>query len=131
MTITFNRLIAISLLIIVTITAATIYLSTLLKTNAELPFHTWKPYTIESKLAFWLTSLHQIIICFMLAFFICAFQTLTLMMVLNICAQIDLIVERLYMLPKLRKNGVSEQIVYQREAEIIKDCVHHHIHLYK
>ena len=103
----------------------------LLKRNStEFPFHAWRPYIISSETVYLLTYLQQTLSCFMIVIFTGSFETLVLTMVLYICAQIDIMTKRLNMLPELRKNGVSEGIVNRQESAIIKDCVHHHIHIY-
>ena len=66
----------------------------------------------------------------MAAFVTGSCKALTLMMVLYVYVQIDIIIKRLSILPALHKNGAPEDIIYQRETELIKDCVHHQIHLY-
>ena len=59
-----------------------------------------------------------------------SFEGLMFMMILRICAQIDIIVNRLNTFPKLQQNNNSEYIACEEEFKLIRDCVRHHIHLY-
>ena len=100
------------------------------KESIRLPFNAWMPYTINSKPLFWLTYIYQSLSVWMSACLTVSFETLTMIIILQVCAQIDIIIERLNMLPEARKNCNSEYILHQREIKIIKDCVRHHIHIY-
>ncbi|XP_033220927.1 putative odorant receptor 92a [Belonocnema kinseyi] len=57
-------------------------------------------------------------------------ESLATVIMLHICAQLEIIVHRLKSLPLLQEKNDSESIKYERESELIKDCVNHHIHTY-
>ena len=96
----------------------------------QLPLNDiWLPYTFNSKSVFCLTYIYQSLSVWMSSCLIGSFDTFTMVIILQVCAQIDIIIERLNMLPEVRQNCNSEYI-HQQEIQIIKDCVRHHIHLY-
>ena len=106
-------------------------LTPLMEKTIRLPFKDiWLPSTLNSKPLFWLTYIQQSLSAWMTSCLTGSFETLTMIIILQVCAQIDIIIERLNMLPELRQNFNSEYILHQQEIKIIKDCVRHHIHLY-
>ena len=127
----FCRFTSIIFLIVTNITAASVNLTPLMEKTIRLPFKDiWLPYTLNSKPLFWLTYIHQSLSAWMAACLTGSFETLTMIIILQVCAQIDIIIERLNMLPELQKNCYSEYVLHYQEIKIIKDCVRHHIHLY-
>ena len=107
------------------------YLTPLIDKNSiRLPVDAWMPYIINSKPVFCLTYIYQSLCVWMTASLTVSFETFTMIIILQVCAQIDIIIERLNMLPELRQNCNSEYILQHQEIKIIKDCVRHHIHLY-
>ena len=127
----FCRMITIIFLIVTNITATSVNLTTLMGKTIQLPFkETLLPYTLNSKPLFWLTYIHQSLSAWMIACLTGSFETLTMVIILQVCAQIDIIIERLHKLPELRKNCNSEYVLHYQEIKVIKDCVWHHIHLY-
>ena len=118
-------------MIVINITAASVCLTPLMQKTIRLPLKDmWLPYTLNSKPLFWLTYIQQSLFAWISACLSGSFETLTMIMILQVCAQIDTILERLNMLPELRQNCNSEYILHHQEIKIIKDCVRHHIHLY-
>ena len=71
-------------------------LTPLIEKTIRLPFKDiWLPYTLNSKPLFWLTYIHQSLSAWMAAFLAGSFETLTMIIILQACAQIDIIIERL------------------------------------
>ena len=127
----FCRLTTIIFLIVTNISATSVYLTPFIdKESIRLPFNAWMPYTINSKPVFCLTYIYQSLSAWMSASLAGSFETLIMIIILQVCAQIDIIIERLNMLPELRQSCNSEYILHNQEIKIIKDCVRHHIHLY-
>ena len=127
----FCRLTTIIFLIVTNISAASVYLTPLIDKNSiRLPVNAWLPYSINSKPVFCLTYIYQSLSVWMAASLTGSFETFTMIIILQVCAQIDIIIERLNMLPEVRKNCNSEYILHHQEIRIIKDFVRHHIHLY-
>ena len=112
-------------------TAASVSLTPLMQKRIQLPLNNmWLPYTINSKSVFCSTYIYQSLSAWMSACLLAALDAFTIIIILQVCAQIDIIIERLNMLPELRQNCNSEYILHHQEIKIIKDCVRHHIHLY-
>ena len=127
----FYRLVTIIFLTAINLSAVSFNLTPLLEERIRLPFNDiWLPYTINSKLVFWLTYIYQSLSVWMAACVLGSFEGLMLVMILRICAQIDIIVNRLNTFPKLQQNNNSEYIAFEEECKLIRDCIRHHIHLY-
>lgn len=93
--------------------------------NITLPLTAWHPYNLESRIIFCLTYLFQAIAIIMAACTSACVEGLALTIILQICAQLDVMSYRLYLLPRLQ----HEQDC-RRERSIIADCIKHHIHIY-
>ena len=125
------RFVTIIFIITINVSATSVNLTPLLEERIRLPFNDmWLPYTINSKSVFWLTYIYQSLSVWMGACVSGSFEGLMLVMILRICAQIDIIVNRLNTFPKLHQNNNSEYIPFEEECKLIRDCVRHHIHLY-
>ena len=94
------RLVTIIFLIATSTSAASVNVTPLLEERIRLPFNDiWLPYTINSKLVFWLTYIYQSLSVWLEACVSGSFEGLMLVMILSICAQIDIIVNRLNTFP--------------------------------
>lgn len=100
------------------------------KTVTTLPLPTWLPYSVDSRLIFTLTYLHQSFGMFMTVMISIATETLALTIMLQICAQLEIIAHRLNLISQLSiKNDVkSDQ--YDQEKELTKRCIKHHLYIY-
>ncbi|XP_051167812.1 odorant receptor 46a-like, partial [Leptopilina boulardi] len=121
-------------LFLVNITAISIIIGPLIKkNNIVLPLQAWYPFNLNSKWIFCMTYLHQILGLFMAANTSASVEGLTLTFMLQICAQLEIIINRLHLLsnlPKLNNIIEAEWIISKRESRLISKCVKHHIHMY-
>ncbi|XP_033220402.1 odorant receptor 9a-like [Belonocnema kinseyi] len=100
------------------------------KSNVPLAFNAWIPYSLESKITYFFTYFHQIVCIMMAACITASVESLAMVIMLHICAQLEIIVHRLKSLPRLQEKSNSQSIIYELESKLIKDCVNHHIHTY-
>ncbi|XP_033220929.1 odorant receptor 9a-like [Belonocnema kinseyi] len=57
-------------------------------------------------------------------------EGLAMVMVLQICAELQIIVHRLHMVSQLQKKNKYESIIFHCESRLVKDCVDNHIDTY-
>lgn len=112
-------------------TAVSIMMAPLVKrNNISLPLRAWYPFSLESKWIFFLTYLYQTVGLIMAATTSAAVEGLALTFMLQTCAQLEIIIHRLYLLPQLRKSTEPEWSLCKRESRVISKCVKHHIYMY-
>lgn len=100
------------------------------KTNSQLPFKVWTPYSLNSRPLYLLTYMHQGLATTLSVFVTSSVESLALVIILQICAQYEILIYRLNFLPKISKTNYSRVFNYQMESKMIKDCVKHHIHIF-
>ncbi|XP_033220930.1 odorant receptor 45a-like [Belonocnema kinseyi] len=100
------------------------------KSNFPLPFKVWIPCGLESRPAYFLTYLHQVVAALPAAIITASVESLASVIVLQICAQLEIIAHRLHLLPLLQKKNYCESIIYKCESSIVKNCVNRHIDTY-
>ncbi|XP_033220121.1 odorant receptor 46a-like [Belonocnema kinseyi] len=100
------------------------------RSNFPLPFKVWIPYSLNSRLVYSLTYFHQGVAITMAAFITASVEGLASVIMLQICAQLEIIVHRLHLLSQLQRKYYSKFIDYQDESKLMKDCVDHHIYTY-
>ncbi|XP_033220932.1 odorant receptor 46a-like [Belonocnema kinseyi] len=98
--------------------------------NRALPLKTWTPFSLYSESLFLFTYLYEGLFLVILGEMSIGIESLALMMMLQICAQTEIIAYRLQSLPKLWKENCSKSVMYQYELRLIKDCVIHHLNTY-
>lgn len=59
-----------------------------------------------------------------------AIEGLALVVILQICAQYEILIYRLNLLPELSTRNHTNSFIYQCESQIIKDCVQLHCHIF-
>lgn len=96
--------------------------------NMNLPVPYWTPFSLDSKLVYFLIYLHQVFGCFITIFINVGMDTLVLTVIIRICGQLEIIMHRLYSLSQLIKSNVLESIDYNQQMEII-NCAKHHLHI--
>ncbi|XP_015608389.1 odorant receptor Or1 isoform X2 [Cephus cinctus] len=96
-----------------------------------LPVKVWLPYSLSSLTSFSLSYLYQIWVSMLAAFMATANDTYITGLMIQICAQLDILKYRLLSLPR---SGDSERnansSVSQKEI-ILKMCIRHHNHIIK
>ncbi|XP_051158295.1 odorant receptor 9a-like [Leptopilina boulardi] len=100
------------------------------KNNFKLPFKVWIPYSLNSRALYFLTYIHQGLSTILAVCVTSSVETLALVIILQICAQYEMLIYRLNLLPELSKKNYSKLLTYQMESKILKDCVNHHIHIF-
>lgn len=90
-----------------------------------LPLSGWHPYTLESRASFCLTYLFQTIAILMAACTSACVEGLALTIILQTCAQLEIISHRLHLLPSLQKKQN-----FDYEKRLVVDCIKHHTHIY-
>ncbi|XP_033220928.1 uncharacterized protein LOC117175328 [Belonocnema kinseyi] len=98
------------------------------RSNFPLPFKIWIPYSIESRFAYFSIYFCHGVVGITSAFISASVESLAMVIMLQIYAQLEIIVHRLHLLPRLRKKDDSEYMIYQHESRLMKDCVNHHTH---
>ncbi|XP_051164235.1 odorant receptor 9a-like [Leptopilina boulardi] len=101
------------------------------RSDFPLPFKMWIPYSLNSRLLYFLTYIHQGLGTTMGACVTSAIEGIALMTILQICAQYEIFIYRLNLLSQLStKKNYNESFIYNCETKIIKDCVELHCHIF-
>lgn len=95
-----------------------------------LPVPAWLPYSLENRIIFALSYLHQSIGIFMSVSITVAMESLALTTMLQMCGQLEIIMHRINELPELAKKNYIKTDIYHREIEITKQCIKHHLYVY-
>ncbi|XP_014485495.1 PREDICTED: odorant receptor 94b-like [Dinoponera quadriceps] len=105
-----------------------------LKTRT-LPVYNWAPFDLSSLAAFVSMLIYQSVALCLCANSSVAHETLIAGMMIQICAQFEILCHRAHILPTLlmgaEKKSVSEQDLRARERLIIRDLIQHHLYVYK
>lgn len=96
--------------------------------NITLPFKASYPYDYNNcSSKFWLSYISQCLSVYCGSLVTIGFETFIMVLIIQICSQLDIIYHRLQTLPYLNKNNMSNET---KEAKIIKECVLHHNYIY-
>lgn len=105
-----------------------------LKTHT-LPVYNWAPFDLSSMTVFVPMLIYQSVTLCLCANSSVAHETLISGLMIQICAQFEILCHRAHMLPILlmeaEKNSQSEQDLKARERLIIRDLIEHHLYVYK
>ncbi|XP_032676946.1 odorant receptor 94b-like isoform X2 [Odontomachus brunneus] len=105
-----------------------------LKTHT-LPVYNWAPFDLSSMIVFVPMLIYQSVTLCLCANSSVAHETLISGLMIQICAQFEILCHRAHMLPILlmeaEKNSQSEQDLKARERLIIRDLIEHHLYVYK
>lgn len=55
------------------------------------------------------------------------FESLLITFMQQICTQLDILVKRLFQITNISNNIFDKVDIYEKECELIKECVNHHI----
>ncbi|XP_032676936.1 odorant receptor 13a-like isoform X1 [Odontomachus brunneus] len=106
----------------------------LLKTRT-LPVYGWTPFDLSSVAVFLPLLIFQSVGLLLCANSSVAHETLISGLMIEICAQFEILCHRAHMLPTLlmeaEKNSQSKQDLKARERLIIRDLIEHHLFVYK
>ncbi|XP_011267286.3 odorant receptor 67a [Camponotus floridanus] len=106
----------------------------LLKTRS-LPVYNWAPFDLSSIYVFLPMLIFQCVALMLCANSSVAHETLTSGMMIQICAQFEILCHRARILPTLlmeaEKNSKSDEDLITREKTIIRDLIYHHLYVYK
>lgn len=100
------------------------------KSVTTLPLPAWTPYSLDSKLVFTLSYLHQSIGIFVTTTISAAMDSLALTVMLQICAQLEIIMHRLNLISKNSSKYDVKSDQYDHEKEFTKRCIKHHLYVY-
>lgn len=94
----------------------------------SLPYDAWIPYNLENKTTFWLTFILQTLGAVIAAEGSVACDTFVVVIMLQLCAQVEILIHRMSIFPKICKmefpnNNKKEQIV-------LSNWIQHHNLLY-
>lgn len=105
--------------------ALKVYLEALAGT---LPFRTWQPYSLTSPTMYWLTYLHHAILQVITPILNVGTDTLICGLMLQVCAQIDILI---YRLSKMTQPTSHVSLEEDHFLKTTIDCIHHHTQIYK
>ncbi|XP_051153388.1 odorant receptor 67c-like [Leptopilina boulardi] len=101
-------------------------------TNELLIYKTWIPYDINSKFRFWITGFFQSLAASLTSAIYSAVEIIAAIMMHQICLQLEICMYRLMNLSKLLKQNDNKKIdTYRQEAELLENCVMHHVHIFR
>ncbi|GAB1863871.1 Odorant receptor [Camponotus japonicus] len=107
---------------------------TFLKTRS-LPVYNWAPFDLSSIYVFLPMLIFQCVTLMLCANSSVAHETLISGMMIQICAQFEILCHRAHILPTLlmeaEKNSKSDEDLVAREKTIIRDLIYHHLYVYK
>ncbi|GAB1863872.1 Odorant receptor [Camponotus japonicus] len=105
-----------------------------LKTRS-LPVYNWAPFELSSIYIFLPILIFQCVGLVLCTNSSVAHETLISGMMIQICAQFEILCHRAYKLPALlmeaEKNSESDEDLAAREKTIIHDLIYHHLYIYK
>ncbi|XP_050462555.1 odorant receptor Or1-like [Cataglyphis hispanica] len=105
-----------------------------LKTRS-LPVYKWTPFDLSSIYVFLPILIFQCVALILCANFSVAHETLISGMMIQTCAQFEILCHRAHILPalltKAEKNSKSDEDLIAREKAIIHDLIYHHLYIYK
>ncbi|XP_029669165.1 putative odorant receptor 71a [Formica exsecta] len=106
----------------------------LLKTRS-LPVYNWAPFDLSSIYVFLPILIFQCVALVLCASSSVAHETLISGMMIQTCAQFEILCHRAHILPALlteaEKNSESDEDLIAREKAIIRDLIYHHLYIYK
>lgn len=96
--------------------------------QTSLPYNAWIPYNLENRIFFWLTFTFQSVGAMITGQVIVAGDAFVIVMMLQLCVQIEILIHRIEDFPELCKkqlinNSANEQI-------ILGNWIQHHNSLY-
>ncbi|XP_072743414.1 putative odorant receptor 71a [Anoplolepis gracilipes] len=107
---------------------------TFLKTRT-LPVYNWAPFDLSSIYVFLSMLIFQCVGLTLCANSSVAHETLISGMMIQTCAQFEILCHRAHILPALlteaEKNSISDEDLVAREKAIIRDLIYHHLYIYK
>ena len=96
--------------------------------NAGLPYKTWVPYSLENRLFFWLTYFLQALGSFGIGEATIAIDTFIMVMMLQICAQLEIL---MYRIQKQFRLCANQQHPYSiEEQNVLGIWIQHHESIY-
>lgn len=98
--------------------------------NINLPFDVYVPFDLNSEFRFWSFYFYLTYTSFVVICGTAAIEVLASILMQLICAQLEIMSNRLLELSQLEKNKKSIEDSSKQESAILKDCIHHHNHLY-
>ena len=100
-----------------------------------LPYRGWRPYTLDNINNYYITYLHESWAVTIAALGNAATETLVSGLMIQVCAQFEILEERFIQLPKIleemREHGESEIKVLNIERNIVLKLIHHHLRIYE
>ncbi|XP_015180561.1 PREDICTED: odorant receptor Or1-like [Polistes dominula] len=100
-----------------------------------LPLANWTPYDHTSSTMFWITLLHQTFGLMVCANSSVAHETIISGLMIQICAQLEILCHRARILPMLlekeQKNCTSEKDLKRIENRVIGELIEYHLYVYK
>ncbi|XP_043480582.1 odorant receptor 46a-like [Leptopilina heterotoma] len=112
-----------------TMTALT--LGGLARSDIILPFKTTLPFDNDDKIIFWLTYVVQTLSIYSSGLTNVGVETLVMVIMLQICCQLEIIYHRLEEMTQLNLNDESSlNFSKTKEARILVECVRHHDYVY-
>lgn len=100
------------------------------KSVTTLPLPSWVPYSLDSRLVFILSYLHQSIGIFMTVTISVSMESLALSIILQVCGQLEIMMHRLSLLSELTEENYVKSDQYNREKELTDRCIEHHLYIY-
>lgn len=94
----------------------------------SLPYGGWIPYNIDSRLTFWMTFVFQSLGAIIVSNVIVASDGFIVAMLLQLCSQIEILIHRMNMFPKLYKTQIK--VYSERQHLFLVDWIQHHNSLY-
>ncbi|XP_043480766.1 odorant receptor 67c-like isoform X1 [Leptopilina heterotoma] len=97
------------------------------KSTRTLPYPAWTPFSLESDVVFCLQYLHEGISLLLIVKVNVALETLAIAVLLQLCGHLEIVMYRLNLLSKIPEN--INEVKYNQELEILKQCLKKHLHL--
>ncbi|XP_019885150.2 odorant receptor 49b-like [Camponotus floridanus] len=101
----------------------------------NLPVFNWAPFDLSSIYVFLPTLIFQCVALMLCANSSVAHETLIAGMMIQACAQFEILCHRAHILPALlmnaEKKSKSDEDLAAREKTLIRDLIYHHLYIYK
>lgn len=93
----------------------------------SLPHMGYIPFTIDSRNKFWAAYCFQCLLGYLTVIIFASIEILPVNIMQEICIQLEILMNRLLQIPKLRNQDKYLYLnVQQDEYKLLKDCINHH-----
>lgn len=96
----------------------------------SLPYICWIPFSINTRNQFWAVYCYESITAVMATLLFISVETIPVNIMQQICIQLEIVINRLLEIPKLRQKKYLCSNINQNEHKLLRECISHHEFIY-